>query len=303
MRKEQILKRVISLIVAVCMSVVVLFNFTGCIYVTYKRQYSRNLIKAIEANDMEKLQALVDKGGDLDMLPYGKILADGFSRPPLVVAVANANFEAVKILVEGGADVNIRSIDAYNSTPLYQAILGYTNKKFEQNGQEEIKNTYYEIAYYLIEKGADVNLRDNAGDSPIFYVVARYNGDEKGFNLFLYLLEQGAEIDGGSDGHILMDACRSDNRLKIVKHLFENYEIDVNTRSTKEQDTLLMLTCRCGATEICQYLLEQGADKTLKGPDGETAYDIAVKRYQLAVESGNAEKMGAFKRIIELLED
>ena len=113
-----------SFIIVISISISLLFSFSGCSM--FKRKYSRDLIAAIEANDMEKLQALVDKGGDLDVLPYGKILADGFSRPPLVVAVVNANFEAVKILIEAGANPNIRSIDSDNSTPLHQAIIGCT---------------------------------------------------------------------------------------------------------------------------------------------------------------------------------
>ena len=148
MRKEQILKRVISLIVAVCMSVAVLFNFTGCIYVTYKRQYSRNLIKAIEANDMEKLQALVDKGGDLDMLPHAKLLADGLLNiTPLMMAVRKSNFEAVKILVEAGADVNI-NVNYNYYPPLLEAIY-----RWRDIGS-------FDIVYYLLDKGANIHQKE-----------------------------------------------------------------------------------------------------------------------------------------------
>lgn len=264
-----------------CIAISGLFCFSGCTML--KRQYSRDLIAAIEANDMEKLQALVDKGGDLDMLPLGKILADGFSRAPLTVAVVNANFEAVKILIEAGADPNVRSIDSDKSTPLHQAIIGCTKKEFQNN--EQLLSTYYDIAYYLMDNGADIHLKDNLGDTVICNLVGRYNGREQEFTLFLYLLEKGAKIDEGFEGHIMIYACRDDSCFRVVEYLFENYKIDVNMRSQQEpHDTLLMQSCGYGgAPQICRYLLEHGADKDLKNTENETAYMIAEKFNREAV--------------------
>lgn len=281
MDKEFISKKIMTFIVLLCLSCVMLFSLSGCTML--KRSYSRDLIAAIEANDMEKLQALVDKGGDLDMLPLGKILADGFSRAPLTVAVVNANFEAVKILIEAGADPNVRSIDSDKSTPLHQAIIGCTKKEVQNN--EHQLNTYYDIAYYLIDNGADIHLKDNLGDTAICNLVARYNGGEQGFNLFLYLLEKGARIDEGFEGHLMIYACRKDSRLIFVEYLFKNYEIDVNMRSKNEpNDTLLMQSCGYGgAPQVCRYLLECGADKDLKNTENETAYMIAEKFNREAV--------------------
>lgn len=275
------LKRVMTLITSLCLSCLMLFSFSGCTML--KRSYSRDLIAAIKANDMEKLQALVDKGGDLDMLPLGKILADGFSRAPLTVAVVNANFEAVKILIEAGADPNVRSIDSDKSTPLHQAIIGCTKKEVQNN--EQLLSTYYDIAYYLMDNGADIHLKDNLGDTAICNLVGRYNGREQEFNLFLYLLEKGAKIDEGFEGHIMIYACRDDSCFRVVKYLFENYKIDVNMRSQKEpKDTLLMQSCGYGgAPQICRYLLEHGADKDLKNTENETAYMIAEKFNREAV--------------------
>ena len=65
----------------------------------------------------------------------------------------------------------------------------------------------------------------------------------------------------------------------------------------------MQTTLYLGEPNACEFLLNQGADKTLQNRDGKTAYDLAVEEYQFAVESRNAEKIGAFKRIVELLED
>ena len=59
---------------------------------------------------------------------------------------ANFSPEIVRILVEGGANVNARCI--YGLTPLHHAGS-------------------LEIAVFLVEHGADVNARDNYGRTPL----------------------------------------------------------------------------------------------------------------------------------------
>ena len=296
MNKGFIAKKIISLIMVLCIGISGLFCFSGCTIT--KRQYSQDLINAIENNDMEELADLVDKGRDLDSRPLPRVLSDNaVNRPPLVVAVVNANFEAVKILVEAGASVNVTSIDAENSTPLLQAIKGCNNV-----GSED----YYEIAYYLLEHGADIHANSFLGASALSYFIGNYADSPQGFELFLYLLEHGASIEEGVDGNILFQACASDARLEIVEYIFDNYDVDVNMRSTKaKKGTLLMRTAPYNADPvICQYLLDKGADKTLKNAEGKTAYDIAVESKEFFLTTGydeNDEELKNLNAVIPLL--
>ena len=111
-------------------------------------------------------------------------------------------------------------------------------------------------------------------------------------------------MEEGPYGHIVFDAWR-DECIDFLKYLFENYEIDVNMRSkSASQTTLLMQTTQySGAPNTCEFLLSQGADKTLQNRDGKTAYDLAVEKYQFAVETKDTERIRSYKRIIELLQD
>ena len=294
MDKGFISKRIMSFIIIICVSISVLFGFSGCLTMS-KRKYSRDLIAAIEANDMEKLQALVDKGGDLDISPSSS-LDDNKEYPPLCFAARRGNYEAVKILVDAGADVNIVYCkNSYNYTPLSLVFLygGYSDRNIE-------------TAKYLIENGADIGHKTRFGDTVLSrFILISYTDENKGsFEFFLYLLDKGAKLEEGPDGHIVFGACR-DECVDFLKYLFENYEINVNMRSkTANQSTLLMqTTLYSGEPNACEFLLNQGADKTLQNSDGRTAYDLAMECYQFAAESRNAEKIGAFKRIIALLED
>ena len=286
-------KKIMTFIVLLCLSCLMLFSFSGCTMI--KRQYSQELIKAIEANDMAKLQALVDEGGDLNISP-SSVLTDNPEYPPLCLASRKGNYEAVKILVDAGADVNIVYCpSAYNYTPL---SLVFLYGVYDYNR--------IEIAKYLIENGASISHQTRFGDTVLSrFVLIAYNDEhEESFEFFQYLLEKGAKVEEGPDGHIAFGACR-DESVVFLKYLFENYEIDVNMRSkTSSQSTLLMQTMLySGEPKACEFLLNHGADKTLKDSDGKTAYDMAVEAYEFAVESGNNERMEAFQRNIELLED
>ena len=120
---------------------------------------------------------------------------------------------------------------------------------------------------------------------------------------FLYLLEQGATLQESESGHILFDACYNDSNLAIIEYIFEHNDMDINMRSNYKNQTLLMQTTYRGADDVCQFLLEKGADKSLMNSEGKTAYDMAVEAYDFAVESGNNERIESFQRIIELLEE
>ena len=146
---------------------------------------------------------------------------------------------------------------------------------------------------HLIENGADINKETYYKHTPLSILTLRYDGREEGYNLFLYLLEKGAKIDAGYKGHAIFGACSNINSFPMAKYLFENYEIDVNMRSRLiSQHTLLMETVPphgCSPV-MCQYLLDKGADKTLKDANGKTAYDLAVERQEFLLNKGYGEE-------------
>jgi ankyrin repeat protein len=264
-----------------------LFSFSGCNII--KRQYSQELIKAIEANDMDTLAQLISEKGDIDAKPYAKYAVDVANHTPLSVAAYEGNFMAVKMLVEAGADVNIAGSNGW--TALHMAISSSQHKE------------NFEIAEYLIENGADIHAKDNGGDAAINAMLNANVEDSARLPFFLYLLEQGATLQESESGHILFDACYNDSNLAIIEYVFEHNDIDINMRSNYKNQTLLMQTMYRGADEVCQFLLQKGADSSLMNSDGRTAYDMAIEAYEFAVESGNNERMESFQRIIELLEE
>ncbi len=95
------------------------------------------------------LKALLDGKADIDV-------GDGFGTPPLVLALMNLRFDAARMLIEAGADVNLW--DFQGQTPLYAAI---DTNQVPRGARPDVASTDaatgLDIARLLIARGANVN--------------------------------------------------------------------------------------------------------------------------------------------------
>ena len=94
---------------------------------------------------------------------------------PLTLSIRNNNKPVTTILIQRGADVNVKSQYTNGATPLMEAI-----RKGDMETMRE-----------LIGAGADVNLGDNNGTTPL--LLAADSGDHVAVSL---LLGAGANVDG-----------------------------------------------------------------------------------------------------------
>jgi len=100
------------------------------------------LFKAAKIGDTETVKMLIEMGADVNV-------RDDSGLTPLYWASLRSFTDIAKILIEMGADVNVRNKDGY--TPLYWVSSeGHT-----------------EIAKMLIEKGADVNTKNEDNETPL----------------------------------------------------------------------------------------------------------------------------------------
>jgi ankyrin repeat protein len=154
------------------------------------------IMKAIYYGKKDVVTALVESGVELDVFEAaatGKtdrlrtLLAkdaslanvyspDGFS--PLGFAVFFAQPEAVKLLIDAGAEVNAPSRESMKVTPLASAAAA--------------KQT--EIARLLIAHGANVNARAASGHIPLHEASANGNVE-----LVKLLIEKGADVNAKTD--------------------------------------------------------------------------------------------------------
>ena len=115
-----------------------------------KVQPDITLLQAIEFENVQILQQHMDYGTD----PNAVYIPEGFpfaGASALHLAVLKDNGEIVKLLLENGADIEIKAKDQFQSTPLtWAAFWGL-----------------YEMAKLLLEEGADVNALDVDGNTPL----------------------------------------------------------------------------------------------------------------------------------------
>ena len=111
---------------------------------------SSALHEAIATKDSELVRILIEGGANVDA-------KDVFGKPALHEAIALGDPAMVNILVEAGADVNAKN--AFGDPALHRAIL---------EGDSE-------MVRILVEAGADVNINNAFGDSAVSRAVQENN--------------------------------------------------------------------------------------------------------------------------------
>lgn len=103
---------------------------------------------AAKYENTEYLQVILENGGDPNA-----IVNEQWGVPVIQRAIMTRNFDAVKMLLEHGADINIQ--DKAGQSPLLNAVMA----------------TMYEIAWYLLRAGADPTLKDNQNVGPVDVII------------------------------------------------------------------------------------------------------------------------------------
>jgi ankyrin repeat protein len=111
---------------------------------------------------------------------------------PLLAAAETGDLVTVKTLIQQGAPINEASSSEFGWTPLIGAIFhNQTN-----------------VVHCLVESGADVNLADRNGVTPLMWLTSR--GDD-GVPLVKFLIAHGARLNAkDKDGITVLGYAQSD---------------------------------------------------------------------------------------------
>ena len=180
--------------------------------------------------------------------PNARYIEEGVHEyTPLMRAAINPHPEVVGVLLAAGADVN--GADQYGGTALMEAA----------SSQADI-----EVLKTLLAAGAKVEAKGFHGITPLMRATANENPEA-----IRALLDAGADVNARDDGGetALMKAA-SDN-VEAVRALLAA-GADVSARS-KDGETALMKAASGGDAESVRALLSAGADPTLKDKQGSDA--------------------------------
>jgi len=178
----------------------------------------------------------------------------------LITAVAYQDLDKVKNLVEAGVDINYQEESAGATALIMSAMYNFGD-----------------IARYLIEKGADISIKNNTGHTAL---MASAGSSEEVFDL---LVANGADMsvkleDGMSAFTLSISGVMSDFvGLGNAKKLLENgADVDESfTSGPAEGYTCLMMAARNQRPDIVKFLAENGADVNVKAANGNTPLSLA----------------------------
>ena len=234
----------------------------------YYSYTDEEIIDFIKSGDFETIKKLIEsKSLDVN---YNLEINEYSKSTPLIQAIEYKQTDIINYLLENNADVNLAS-ELTGFTPLMASLNNIA------------------IAELLIEKGADIEAKDDDGINALVY-ASTYNNEE----MVKFLLEKGADANTVCEienEHIdisptpLMNAAYRGN-TNIINMLLEN-GADINY-TTDYGMTALMMAASFNQFEAAKVLLENNADTSITDEDGYTALDLA--------------KSEDYKDIVELLE-
>ena len=154
-----------------------------------------------------------------------------FDAPAIVFAAASGNPDLIEVLLDAGADIDVKSSWWAGGTSALQHATG------------SMLNYDKELAEYLIERGATIDAHAAAG------LDMSEKLDE--------LIRENPEVvnASGSDGMSPLHFAATPR----IAELLLTYGADINLRDRDHNGTPAQWTMR-RRPEVCRYLLEQGAE-------------------------------------------
>lgn len=222
-----------------------LFEKNGAILNQEKSKNGINalLLVAPYLESEKELTYFISKGFDLKSKdPKGNTIFN--------YAAKNGNVSFLKLLIEKGVNPTIVNTEGGN------AIL------YASQGTRSSQNSL-ETYTFLEDLGVDVNVIGDSDRNPLHAIAHRSND----LDIFSYFIEKGVDInlqDNGGDSPF-MNAANS-NDFKVVEYL-SDYVKDINTIDENGRSALTMAVNR-NTTAIVDFLLKKGADIQIKDKEG-----------------------------------
>ena len=191
----------------------------------------------------------------LDLDPLAKEQLDIMN--PLIIGIKRHQIDkrVVKHFIDRGLDVDARN--KYGATLLIAAAGSIDNKHC------------CDITAYLLETGAQVNLRDHDGHSALHWASWRDNSE-----VLTLLLDAGAEVDAVTHEGLTALMLAAQQGYTTVVNLLIQANADVNL-VTNEGFTALMGAAITNDHAIAKILMQAKADVNIVKNSGETALELA----------------------------
>ena len=210
------------------------------------------LTVAVRKRHMSVVQLLLTHGAHPDTLHEGY---NNMTRCtlPLHMAVAQGDIELVELLLKHGASVDVEDLGGNN--PLHLAVEHYQPRTTSSHYSDEVAtaNGIKSLCDVLLENGADVNARNNNGQTPLYRAASAG---------LLELVREMLEEYGGNPniGSPLAVACLMENVELVnllLKHGADPHRTSMSYCSNQRLPLRTAITA--GNRELVELLMRHGA--------------------------------------------
>lgn len=234
-----------------------------------------NLFQALARKDAEAVEALLEKGAELQTTYEENEYYHFKGMSPLGCALTSHNLPVATLLLEAGADPNYRDTDGKT------AVARWLDNDSRSSYRE--KDPYMPLLLLLRQKGWQPEAPANAGGETAFS-LACHSDTRLAETLFRYLFEAGADVNSRDDRGLtpLLHLCKAleSNHLNILEPLLEA-GADIRATDNAGNTPLHYLAAHYGneAKEAAEILLDFGTpDFAAVNNEGKTALDTATER-------------------------
>ncbi len=217
---------------------------------------------------------------------------------PLMIAANTSSLDAVKLLVQAGADLGTkdkkgRTALTYAKEAKFKRVVAYLETAYEKQDaagaltlrEAAATGTLYRVKA-LLEAGDDIEQGDVHGQTPLMFAVAAGHVE-----VVRMLCTAGANVHAvrGDDGGDLWTCAFAKPNAEIIRCLIEH---GLSPNQTRKSGPALLLTFGSQKpTDVLKLLLDNGAD--VHAPVPAEVIDKAKRKRQRPLEFLRASRLGA----------
>ena len=244
------------------------------------------LFSAVRFGQLDSAKLLLSRKANPNLQNQAKIASSISGYTPLMYAAerginpAATDWEAmIRLLLENGADPNMKNRRGDSALSIARRIRHQEAIALLENAGAREERSYTSLSdddalvkaaqlgdmpklRHLIESGADVNMPNRLGVTPL--LAAAFDGRLEAVRA---LLERGAKVNVVPDG--LREWAASASRAPMGQHNI--------MESASRGDTPLLIATRRGHTEVVRFLLAQQANPLLANNLAETSLFVAAE--------------------------
>ena len=240
-----------------------------------------NLLDEIQEGNIENVKLLLDQGVDINARDSNDFF-------PLLLAYKKGNVEIMKLLLDKGADTEL-TFKPYGFTILADAVHNYKDtmaKLLIEKGAnvnvklfdiapvafERLSRTDINIFNLLLSKGLDINIRNHRNETILIHACYDCNYSIKIIKKILELNPDLLNAKDDKDNNPLINACKI-GYINLVNFLIEK-GADILVKNKKNRSAL-SYAVKNGNFDVAKFLIEKGADIHIVDIKDRTLLDIS----------------------------